>query len=291
MANFERELLRPMRESSWTSFFPLSITAAGVMLCLFASISASGDRGADGEYDERRSSHFTLYQDVDIDRTSGFYGSRRFEQQILETLEAAYQNLDASLGIRPSDVIIVTIHDPAIFEQRFSGIFRFPAAGFYGGTIHIRGATAINAQLVRVLHHELVHAAFDSALPGTVLPAWFNEGVAEWFEARAVGQNKIAEWQSRILAERERGGQFFSLSDLSAPSLGGFGPGAAQLAYLESYAFIDFLARVRGERRLRDLCRQFIRTGDLDDSLRRIFKDDLAGLEASFRGAIRGAAY
>ena len=53
---------------------------------LGASI-ATADRGADGEYDERRSSHFTLYQDVDIDQTSGFYGSRRFELQVLDVLE------------------------------------------------------------------------------------------------------------------------------------------------------------------------------------------------------------
>ena len=136
-----------------------------------------------------------------------------------------------------------------------------------------------------------MHAAFDSVLPSTVLPAWFNEGVAEWFEARAIGQHKLQEWQTRALAEKVREGKLFTLSDLSAPSLGGFGPGAAQFAYLESYGFIDFLAKERGERRLRDLCRQLVRTGDLDDSLRRIFRDDLAGLEVSFRNALRGAVY
>lgn len=280
-----------MHTSRWTSLASLTLATIGLAGCLATPTWASGNRGADGEYDERKSSHFTLYQDVDIDRTSGFYGSRRFEQQVLEALEGAYRNLDAALGIRPRETIVVTIHDPAIFDQRFAGIFRFPAAGFYGGTIHIRGDTAVTAQLVRVLHHELVHAGFDSALPNTLLPGWFNEGIAEWFEARAMGQHKLMEWQTRILAEREREGQFFALADLSAPSLGGLGPAAAQLAYLESYGFIDFLARERGDRRLRDLCRQLVRTGDLDDSLRRVFRDDLAGLETSFRKALRGAVY
>ncbi len=280
-----------MRRSRWIFRVRLTVAAIGLLGCLVTPPWASGDRGADGEYDERKSSHFTLYQDVDIDRTSGFYGSRRFERQVLEVLEGAYRSLDAALGIRPREIIVVTIHDPAIFDQRFAGMFRFPAAGFYGGTIHIRGGTAVSAQLVRVLHHELVHAGFDSALPNRSLPGWFNEGIAEWFEARSMGQHKLMEWQTRVLAEREREGQLFALSALGAPSLGGLGPTAAQLAYLESYGFIDFLARERGERRLRDLCRQLVRTGDLDDSLRRIFRDDHAGLEASFRAALRGAVY
>lgn len=266
---------------------------AAVSIAVFAAMPprASAGRGADGEYDERRSSHFTLFQDVDIDRTSGFYGSRRFEQQVLKVLEDAYRKLDSTLGMRPRDTIIVTIHDPGIFDRRFAGMFRFPAAGFYGGTIHIRGETSVSDRLVRVLYHELVHAAFDASLPSVVLPAWFNEGVAEWFEARSIGQHALLHWQVQLLAKRHRDGQLFSLSDLSARSLGAFGPGAAQLAYLESYGFIDFLVQQRGERRLRDLCRRLIRTGNLDDSLRRIFRSDLGALQASFFAGLQGRAY
>jgi hypothetical protein len=252
---------------------------------------AFGDRGADGEYDERSSSHFTLYQDVDIDRSSGFYGSRRFEQAVLKVLEDAYRSLDTALGMRPRSTIIVTIHDPDVFDHRFAGMFRFPAAGFYGGTIHIRGETVVSDRLIQVLHHELVHAAFDASLPTTVLPAWFNEGVAEWFEASAIGQHQLMDWQTQVLAEKLRAEKLFSLHDLSAPNLAGFGPHAARLAYLESYGFIDFLTQLRGERRLRDLCKRFIRTGNLDDSLRRIFRSDLKDLEASFFEGLRGTAY
>ncbi|MCH7867223.1 MAG: hypothetical protein IH881_05955 [Myxococcales bacterium] len=267
--------------------------AAAIVFVVFVAAppGASAGRGADGEYDQRKSSHFILYQDVDIDRTSGFYGSRRFEQEVLQVLEGAYRSLDSALGMRPSRTIEVTIHDPQIFQQRFAGMFRFPAAGFYGGTIHIRGETSVSDRLIQVLHHELVHAAFDSSLPTTVLPAWFNEGVAEWFEARAVGRHNLLDWQTRVLAERLRAGQLFALSDLSSANLGALGPQAASLAYLESYGFVDFLAQLRGERRLRDLCRRLIRTGDLNDSLRRIFRSDLAALEASFFDALRGTAY
>ena len=114
-----------------------------------------------------------------------------------------------------------------IFDQRFAGLFRFPAAGFYGGTIHIRGDTAVTDRLVRVLYHELVHAAFDAELPNTALPAWFNEGIAEWFEASATGQYKLSDRQKQALASRAREQQLFALSELSGTNLASLGPNAA----------------------------------------------------------------
>lgn len=275
----------PLPPSSWV----LATIVSGLLVASSPAASFS-NRGADGEYDERRSSHFALYQDVDIDETSGFYGSRRFEQQILEALEGAYRELESALGMRPRDTIVVTIHDPQIFDQRFSGLFRFPAAGFYGGSIHIRGDVAVTDSLIRVLHHELVHAAFDAELPGTPLPAWFNEGIAEWFEARSIGQFRLFEGQSRVLSERARSGGLFTLAELSAPNLANLGRNAAGLAYLQSYGFIDFLVGERGELRLRDLCKRVIRTGDLADAVRRIYRADLPKLETAYLTALRGSS-
>ncbi|MDP6979728.1 MAG: peptidase MA family metallohydrolase [Myxococcota bacterium] len=256
-----------------------------------AAAIATAGRGADGEYEERRSSHFVLYQDVDIDRTSGFYGSRRFEKQVLDVLEGAYRRLEAAIGLRPRDAIVVTIHDPDVFAERFTGLFRFPAAGFYGGTIHVRGDTQVTNALIRVLHHELVHAAFDQALPRVALPAWFNEGVAEWFEARALGLHHLVPGQKRVLRQIASQEQLFSLAQLSSRALGHLAPRDAQLAYLQSHAFIDYLASVRGDRRLRDLCRRVARTGDLADAVRRIYRGDVSRLEEDFATALRRGSY
>ena len=58
-----------------------------------AAVAAGGasaaDRGADGRFEKRTSSHFVLYQDVDIDEVGGIRGSRRFEQQVLDELGAS----------------------------------------------------------------------------------------------------------------------------------------------------------------------------------------------------------
>jgi hypothetical protein len=262
-----------------------------VVLTAVAPVSASAfDRGADGEFEKRTSSHFVLFQDVDIDETSGFHGSRRFENEVLEVLEAAYDRLDHFLGLRPRRPITVVIYDPAIFDQQFYGLFRFSAAGFYSGKIHIRGDTEVHYPLIRVLHHELVHAAFHAEAPNLPLPAWFNEGLAEWFGARAVGQRQLRPRQVEYLREVGVRGRLFTLSDLDSPSFSHLASEPAHLAYLQSHAFISYLARVHGERSLRDLCRDFMRKQDLARAFRRAYRTDLDRLQADFVDDLRGGS-
>jgi len=251
-------------------------------LVLLATGSWAIDRGADGKFEKRTSSHFVLYQDVDIDGSSGLRGSRRFEQQVLKVLESGYDSLDDFLGLRPSRPITVVVHDSALFDRQFAGLFRFPAAGFYQGKVHVRGDVVVHERLVRTLHHELVHAAFHAEAPSFVLPAWLNEGVAEWFEARTLGKRQLSDREARYMQIMASEGSLFSLGEMSSQSFGGFGPNAAQLAYIESYAFIEFLTRREGERALREFCREFMRVHDLDRASKRAFRVDLGRLEEDF---------
>lgn len=264
-----------------------------LLACTFVVVAgpvrAVGDRGADGDFERRDSFHFTLYQDVDIDESGGLYGSRRFEQQLLAELEAAFDRLDRILGLRPEQKLVVYVWDPTLFDREYAGLFRFPAAGFYGGAIHLRGGTRLSPRLVAVLHHELVHAAFDAEAPRLALPAWLNEGVAEWFEARAAGKRGLSGGESAALTRVAQSGGLFSLAQLSSPSFGGFGPDAARLAYLQAYGFIDHLVRTRGERSLVRFWSAVLRTRHLDRATRRVYGASLDELEADFRRALGGA--
>ena len=261
---------------------------AWALLFQVPNAAAVGDRGADGEFSRRESFHFTLFQDVDIDEASGLYGSRKFEQEILAELEAAFDRLDRLLSLRPEKKIDVYVWDPALFDARYAGLFRFPAAGFYGSAIHIRGTTRVTAPLVRVLHHELVHAAFDAEAPRLVLPAWMNEGIAEWFEARAAGKRGLSAGESEGLFRVVSQGHLFSLADLSAPSLGRFDSNAAAIGYLESYAFIDYLVRTHGEDGLVQFWSSVVRSSSVERAARRAFRKDLSELESDFRRSIVG---
>jgi hypothetical protein len=274
--------------------FPIrsaSATRSGLLgclaICLLAPAAAARDRGADGEFEKRTSSHFVLLQDVDIDESSGLRGSRRFEQQVLETLEKAYDRLGESLGLRPPRPITVMVYDPGLFDAQFAPLFRFNVAGFYRGTVHVRGGTRMSDRLVRVLHHELVHAAFDAAAPSLVLPAWFNEGVSEWFEARSVGQHGLRPREHQMLANAANSGRLFSLGQLSRPNLGGFDSNAAHLAYVQSFAFIDFLSVRQGDRALRDLCREVVRTQNLERAVQKTQRQSLPRLEQQFRESLQ----
>ena len=258
------------------------VAAAALAALSLVGGAAARDRGADGKFEKRTSSHFVLYQDVDIDETGGLRGSRRFEQQVLAELERGYDALDGYLGLRPPRKIDVVVYDPGLFDAQFAGLFRFPAAGFYHGVIRIRGGTSMTVNLSRVLHHELVHAAFDVAAPSVALPGWFNEGYAEWFEMRTQGKRHLSYRELHALTMGRSRGALFALSDLTHRGFGRFGTGSARIAYLQSYAFIEFLGRSYGEGALREYVLQVVRTGNLERSSRRVFRASLADLEGRF---------
>jgi hypothetical protein len=251
-------------------------------LAALASGAGAADRGADGKFTKRQSSHFVLYQDVDIDETGGLRGSRRFEQQVLDDLERAYDQLDQLLGLRPLRRIQVVIYDPRVFDGSFAGRFKFQAAGFFNGAIHIRGATQLTVQLSRVLHHELVHAAFDAAAPSLVLPGWLNEGVAEWFEARAASKRRLSAGELAYLVRVRHAGGLLSLATLSQPNFAQLGSSAATLAYVQSYGMIEHLARRHGERALREFCGRVVDSSDVERSMRRTYRMGVRDLEAGF---------
>jgi hypothetical protein len=253
-----------------------------IAACALALPIAAGARGADGEFEQRRSSHFVLQQDVAIDEVGGFHGSRRFEEQVLAELERAYDELGEWLSLRPRRRIDVVVYDPARFDAEFGGQFRFPAAGFYHGVIRVRGDTALTDALSRVLHHELVHAALDAAAPTLWLPGWVNEGTAEWFEARTAGQRGLGPHQRAALSALARSGNLYGLSALATPSFAGLAMGSAQVAYLESYALVDYLARQHGERSLATFLSALIKSRNLDRALRRVYRVDAETLEARF---------
>jgi hypothetical protein len=263
------------------------LLVAGALGLLAAAPAAAGDRGADGRFDQRESSHFMLHQDVDIDETGGFRGSRRFEQEVLDTLERAFESLDHLLGLRPERKLDVVVYDPGIFDQQFAPLFRFQAAGFYAGIIRVRGGTEVDVPLMRVLHHELVHAALDAAAPSLVLPAWVNEGGAEWFEARALGKRSLSGQEWGALQYLAKHGGLLPLAALSMPSFSNMGPQQARAAYLQSYALIDHLARSHGERDLPRFYAELIRTRSVDRALSRVYRTDPARLEAALLAELR----
>jgi hypothetical protein len=255
-------------------------------LCLWAAIlvlaggeSGAADRGSDGRYSERRSQNFALFQDVDIDRYTGAHGSRKFERDVLVILERAHDEVRDALGIEPSGRSRVIVYDPGVYDREFAELFGFRSAGFFDGAMHVRGATALDARLVRTLHHEYVHAALASQVPQGTLPVWLNEGLAEYFE-RPEHERTLTRGEAAALAQALAQGQWIPLAQLGGPTLAGFDGPRATLAYLQSFAAIEHLAREHGVERLARLWVDVARAG-ADAGLRRTYRLELVELEAA----------
>lgn len=244
--------------------------------------------GADGRFERRSSSHFVLDQDVPIDRRSGWNGAIAFERKVLEVLESAYDELDRRLGLRPRRSVQVVVYAPERFDAAFGRLTRFPSAGFHDGAIRVRGAKQVSARLARVLHHELVHAAFAQKLGPAALPSWLNEGLAEWFEARAAGQRHPSATTRALLARAHAEGTLPSLAALSGPTFAGLGPDEARVAYATAYALVDHLGRRRGEGSLERLAEALARGRSPERALDKIYRLDPEELEADFRAELEG---
>jgi hypothetical protein len=259
---------------------PASAVLATVPLLATAVLWAAASQvGADGDFNERRSLHFVLHQDVGIEDYTGWNGSRRFERGVLDVLEDAYREVRRSLGTSPRRPVDVVIWDAEVFGRRYDERFRFRAAGFYDGTIHIRGAKTVSAELTRTLHHEFVHAALHAAARQGTFPGWLNEGIAEYFERLALGRRSPSHGEYAALRAAVREDRWIPLAELGSPSFATLGAESASLAYLESYAAVELLARTHGEDSLGRLLERIIRTGSIDRALRRTYRLELADLE------------
>ncbi len=263
-----------------------SLWLAASLLLAPVSIDAR-DRGADGDFRERSSSHFLLEQDVAIERYSGARGSRAFELEVLQVLEQAYDRVGRVLGLHARDRFRVRIYDAGVFDEAFQPLFGFRAAGFYDGVIHVRGHTQLDGRLLRTLHHEYAHAAVDAAGGRGMLPGWLNEGLAEYFEHLAVGTRGLDPGAATVLVDARDSGGWIPLGSLSSPSFSHLEGDSATLAYLESYALVAHLALRHGEDSLGELLERLLSTGDLDRALQRTYRGSLAELEAALLRSLR----
>ena len=131
---------------------------------------AEREREIEGYYRELRSEHFLL-------RYAGEQGEK-LSGQVLSTLEGSFQSLALDLDYSPSEVIIVILYP----NQAFQDITRSPTwvGALNDGKIRVpvSGLTQMNAELARMLKHELTHSFVRQMTMGRC-PTWFNEGLAQ----------------------------------------------------------------------------------------------------------------
>lgn len=120
-----------------------------------------------------RTEHFTALFEAATDRP--------FAREVVDRLEVAYQRIGHTLGVYPSQPIIVVLYT----REQFGDITRLAAwsVAAYDGRIRVPlgGALEQRDELDRVLSHEFVHAVV-ALVGGRTVPAWVNEGLATMLE-------------------------------------------------------------------------------------------------------------
>jgi tetratricopeptide (TPR) repeat protein len=190
-----------------------------------AIVKAEREREIAGSYRELRSEHFLLrYEGEQGEKLSG---------EVLNSLEESFQNLVLDLDYSPREAIVALLYP----SQAFIDITRSPTwvGAINDGKIRVpvSGLTQVNAELARVLKHELTHSFVRQITVGRC-PTWFNEGLAQLEEGATTAT--LGSQLARAVAT----GRLPSFQALEGPFLN-LPQDQVALAYAKSLAALEYL--------------------------------------------------
>ena len=232
---------------------------------------AERESRTEADYREQESLHFTL-------RYEGSGSPDALRQQILDTLESAYRDLQKDLGASPRNIIVSLYTDQAFFD-----VTQAPAwsAALNDGKIRIpiSGITTVTPELARVLRHELTHSFVQEITHGRV-PQWLNEGIAELEQG-----NSTAPFGGR-LADLYATGRQIPLNALES-DFESYSTGEASVAYAESLAAVEFIRRTWGMADVAEILQALGEGQSVESALRGTIHGGYADLETAIRNYLK----
>jgi hypothetical protein len=233
-----------------------------------AIAKAERERDIAGSYRDLRSEHFLLrYEGGESEQLSG---------EVLNSLETSFSGLVLDLDYAPSEIIVALLYP----NQAFSDVTRSPnwAGAINDGKIRVpvSGLTRVNADLARVLKHELTHSFVRQITQGRC-PTWFNEGLAQLEEGATTAS--MGHQLAQALAE----GRLSSFQSLEGPFLD-MPQEQVLLAYAKSLAGLEYLRNTYDMAGIRNLLKAMPAQADfaalLEDQLHLTypaFEQEVAG--------------
>jgi hypothetical protein len=106
-------------------------------------------------------------------------------------------------------------------------------------------------------------------------------------EATALGKRYLTPGESAALARAAFQGGWVPIARLSGPSLAHFDEQSAGIAYLQSYALVEHLARREGMDQLRRFNERLLRSRNLESALRGVYRLNSAQLEQALIEELR----
>jgi len=151
----------------------------------------------------------------------------------------------------------------------------------------------------QVIYHEYVHLLVDNTLGRSNAPAWFNEGLAEYYstfeidDGRKVLLGKLVD-SHILLLRRSKMAPLQTLFSLDNYSLHRNQRDAKSLFYAQSWALVHYLILADEGRRLPQV-NQFINAlganRPIEEAFRESFQTDFAGMEKELRRYVDGRTF
>lgn len=221
------------------------------------------DQEAESSYREGESSHFSV-------RYHG-EAAPALAREVLRALEDHFQTIESELNFRPREAIGVILYT----NEAFADITRAP--GWVGAVndgrirVPVQGLTSVDADLRRILKHELVHS-FVNQKTGGRCPVWLNEGIAQWMEGQRAGGSahvfvRAYEKQRALPLDRMEG-SFIKLSS-----------NAAEVAYAWSLAVVEYIVRTYGISDIERILDRVATESSTEDAIRSVMRVSYADLE------------
>ena len=193
-------------------------------------------------------------------------------KEILGYLEEAYNYVGRELDYYPRDQIPVILYT----NEQFQDITHAPswAGGRYDGKIRIpsKGLHVGSSYLKPILFHEYTHAVIHF-LAGGWIPAWLNEGLAQYMEGRdhqaQLSLVRQAKSKSTVLSLAKLNQGFSQFSERQS----------ADLAYAESYSAVQFMIDRNGMYDVKKVITLLGQGQSLDQALKDVIRMNLADFE------------
>ena len=226
---------------------------------------AQREQKVESEFSEGESIHFTLHYE-------GHQTSEALRAQILQALEADYDDLARDLGNPPRDNILVTLYT----EQAFFDVTHAPSwsGAMNDGKLRIpiSGLSSVTPELAHVLKHELAHS-FITQLSAGRCPPWLHEGIAQFLEPKTLGGT------GHQLALLFKSQQNIPLNVLEGSFLQLSGS-QAYLAYAESLAAVSYINDTNGMSDVQRILQHISQGSSTEAALRATIHSDYAQLES-----------
>src|SRR5277367_2980146 len=226
---------------------------------------AQRDKQEEENYRENESAHFQLKYNGAAEPS--------LAREVLRTLEGHFSQIESELSYTPPEPIGVILYT----QQGFADITRAP--GWVGALndgrirVPVQGLTGVNAELSRVLKHELTHSFIQQKTRGRA-PTWIQEGVAQWMEGKRSDENAAA------LVQIYDGGEAAPLNHMEGSWMG-LPSDVARYAYAWSLANIEYIVESDGMSDVQRILDRISAGRLTEDALKEVLHEDYGDLMRS----------